>query len=469
MVFSLKLKVTQSIPDCAQLSRMAGRAGLLFGFASLGLVSPTCAQAASLRVGLAQVDISTRLPLAMGGYGTFFLSSPRKNGEGIHDPLYASAVVLESAQGEVAALVSVDAVGLSSRQISRIEARLRDTVDPNIHLIVAASHTHHSPDTLGLWGSLPRSGRDSRYSEQLETGVVQSVRDAFALRTEAKLSQRTGRHANDSTSSDSPENIHDGFVNVAFYAADDGRLLGTLTQWAAHPTVLGMDNNALSSDYIGAFRKQMERFASVPHLYFNGAIGKVYPLVPAANDSGLIDDLFPQGDRDLDVKDNYKRVSTVGWRLANAVWNAPAVHLSPNASESFAMCHVGVSFPVDNKLFKLASNLRVVETRIRSGRIQSRVSTLSVGGVVFASLPGELFPKLIKRVPEASLAGRTPVWLGMGQDWLGYFVDSADYENPNLKYWTDLSVHREASQILLDGLDKALQVRDCVQWTDDEE
>jgi hypothetical protein len=113
--------------------------------------------------------------------------------------------------------------------------------------------------------------------------------------------------------------------------------------------------------------------------------------------------------------------------------------------------------------------LRVVETRIRSRQIQSRVSSLSLGGLVFTSLPGELFPKLLKRIPDASLAGRTPVWLGMGQDWLGYFVDAADYENPKLKYWTDLSVHRDASQVLLDGVNKALQAKGCVEWTDEAE
>jgi hypothetical protein len=230
-----------------------------------------------------------------------------------------------------------------------------------------------------------------------------------------------------------------------------------------------MENNTLSADFIGAFRRQMQNFAPVPHLYFNGAIGKVYPLIPAEDDTGLVEDLFPQGDRDPDVKDNYKRVSTVGWRLAHDVWNASQRNISQSSVESFAMCHVVVNFPVDNALFKLASNLRVVETRIRSRQIQSRVSSLSLGGLVFTSLPGELFPKLLKRIPDASLAGRTPVWLGMGQDWLGYFVDAADYENPKLKYWTDLSVHRDASQVLLDGVNKALQAKGCVEWTDEAE
>jgi hypothetical protein len=469
MWFSLKAKMHKSIPERSQDARL--------GFACCALLTLVGslsawvgrAEAGTFKAGLANIDISTRLQLPMGGYGTFFLKTPRLNGAGIHDPLYAGALVVESSLGEVAALVSVDAVGLSGAQVSRIEAKVREIVDPKIHLIVAATHTHHSPDTLGLWGSLPRSGRNSRYSEQLETAIIQAVRDAYAIRTEAKVTQKTGRHANDSTNSASPEDIQDQFVSLSFHAENDGRLLGTLTQWAAHPTILGMENNALSADFIGAFRESMYRTEPATHLYFNGAIGKVYPLNPGTHDADLIDDLFPNGDRDIDVKDSYQRVSTVGHRLAEAVRNAPLKSLKFLQEPMMGMCHVPVLFPVDNSLFKLASNLRVVETRIKNKHIRSRISSLTLGDISFVSIPGEAFPKLLSKLSADRLVGRQPIWLGMGQDWLGYFVDEADYQNPKLKYWTDLSVHKDASKILLDGIGNALAAKECAEWTDEEE
>lgn len=465
MYFSRYFYLLSSIPEQRRVSTRARRSlricVALFACASLSYGLPQQASAGEFKIGLAQIDISTRAKIPMGGYGTFFLSTPRTNGNGIHDPLYAAAVVFESAAGERAAIVTIDAVGLSATQISRIESKARESIDANLHLIVSASHTHHSPDTLGLWGSLPKSGRDSRYSKQLETAAVQAVRDAFARLQPAHMTQRTGRHHNSTSALGNRAEVQDSFVSLSFYSAADESLLGTFTQWSAHPTVIGMKNNTLSSDFIGGFRKSMEKLAGhVPHLYANGVVGNVYPLVPPAGDPSLIDDLFPKGDRDPDVKDEYLNASTVGFRLAQAVRSSVEQEFASSAA-AVSICHVPVRFAVDNKLFRLASNLRVVETKIHDNTIHSRVSVVSVGELDFATLPGEVFPKVIRQLEAQLPVGRQTIWMGLAQDWLGYFVDSEDYNQGNLKYWTDLSVHRDAAKTLLAGLNQAFRKEEC--------
>ncbi|NBW83650.1 hypothetical protein EBR21_18045, partial [bacterium] len=160
-----------------------------------------------------QIDISTRDVMAMGGYGTYFLKTPRLNQAGVHDPLLASAVAFESASGQKAAVVVLDAVGLSAAQISRIEQAARRAVDPQLSLIISATHTHHSPDTLGLWGSLPKSGRNKRYAEQIETAALQAVRDAFARLEPARLTQRLGRHSNSTSALTNPMEVQDAFTS----------------------------------------------------------------------------------------------------------------------------------------------------------------------------------------------------------------------------------------------------------------
>jgi len=424
-------------------------------------MAQTEAQAQGIKAGAAQIDISTRHVIPMGGYGTFFLGTPRTNGVGIHDPLYASAVIFEDPRGTRTAIVVLDAVGLSGAQISRIEKAAREAVDPNLHLLVSATHTHHSPDTLGLWGSLPRSGRDARYSQLLETAAVQAVRDAFARLEPARLTQRSGNHSNSTSLLANADERSDDFVALSFYSENDDRLLGTLTQWSAHPTVIGMKNNALSADFVGGFRHSLSAtLGNVPHIFVNGVIGNVYALPAKADDADRIDDAFPQGDRDPDVKSEYANASTVGHRLAKSVLSATEGEVD-NSQAQVSVCHVPIQFPVDNTLFKLASNLRVVETKVRSGQISSRVSAVTVGPFVFTSLPGEVFPKVIHRLETRLFEGRLPIWVGLGQDWLGYFVDEEDYDKPNMKYWTDLSMHHTASKNLVIGLEKALQGKDC--------
>lgn len=465
MNFSLKFSSRRSIPECEPDSSFTQRsvcqrfALVVAGFALC--LGAHWARAEDFKVGVAQIDISTRMRVPMGGYGTFFLGTPRLNGVGVHDPLFVSAVLFESAQGQRAAVVALDAVGLSGAQISRIELAARVAVDPNLHLIIAATHTHHSPDTLGLWGSLPRSGRDERYAQQIESAAVQAVRDAYARRELARVTQRTGRHANSTTSSAAEFDVQDGFVSLGFYSEQDDRLLGTLTQWSAHPTVLGMENNALSADFVGGFRQSMQDWlGTAPHVYLNGAIGKVYPLLPTPTDSDLKDDAFPNGDRDPDVRDGYRYATTVGYRLAQAIKSADERAVDV-AEADVAVCHVPVRFPVDNKLFRLASSLRVVETKVRNNFVESRISALTVGPLVFASIPGEAFPKIVNRLDAQLFRGRQPLWVGLGQDWLGYFVEPEDYNRPDLKYWTDLSIHHDASGILTNGLSQALRDEGC--------
>lgn len=465
MQFSQNVNVRRSIPERSEVSTR--RVCLMhFITAMCGLsavvMSPLAsAHAAELRVGAAQIDISTRNKIPMGGYGTFFLKTPRLNGAGVHDPLYASAIAFESEQGERTAVVVLDAVGLSATQIARIENSAREAVDSQLNLIVSATHTHHSPDTLGLWGALPKSGRNDRYAEQIETATVQAVRNAFAQLQPARLTQRKGRHLNSTSAFTHPAEVQDSFVSLGFYSTEDDHLIGTLTQWAAHPTVLGMENNALSSDFIGGFRKSMENsLGAAPHVYVNGIIGNVYPITPPVGDPDVIDDLFPAGDSDPDVKDGYKNASTVGFRLARTILKTSEVELESSAN-TVSVCHVPVKFAVENKLFRLASNLRVVETKIRDNTISSRVSAVTVGPLVFASVPGEAFPKVISRLESSVFAGRQPVWMGLGQDWLGYFVDEEDYDKANLKYWTDLSVHRDGAKTLLSGLTQALKGEGC--------
>ena len=135
--------------------------------------------------------------------------------------------------------------------------------------------------------------------------------------------------------------------------------------------------------------------------------------------------------------------------------------MTQGAERAFSMCHSHIQFPVDNLLFKIASQLNVVETRIRLSKLRSRISSLSVADMVFISVPGEIFPKLLNKIPRGFLGADSPVFLGMGQDWLGYFVEPADYNNDELKYWTGLSIHKNASQLLLESMAKAVRGEDC--------
>ena len=58
---------------------------------------------------------------------------------------------------------------------------------------------------------------------------------------------------------------------------DDGTSLGTLVNYACHPTTLAWENTAISPDYVGAMRELVERETGVPCLFLQGALGDLGP------------------------------------------------------------------------------------------------------------------------------------------------------------------------------------------------
>lgn len=56
------------------------------------------------------------------------------------------------------------------------------------HLLVACTHVHEGPDTMGLWGKTQQqSGIDPAYLEFVNSTVVQTVAEAYKARQLARI------------------------------------------------------------------------------------------------------------------------------------------------------------------------------------------------------------------------------------------------------------------------------------------
>ena len=88
---------------------------------------------------------------------------------GIHDELWSRALVVSvgsETQQKTIALVSLDLIGYHYPEVLKIRAAFARThremkVD---HILVACTHVHEGPDTIGLWGKTQQqSGIDPAY------------------------------------------------------------------------------------------------------------------------------------------------------------------------------------------------------------------------------------------------------------------------------------------------------------------
>jgi hypothetical protein len=104
----------------------------------LALVAPELA--AELRVGRAAVEITPPAGMPMAGYYNIRLN------EGVHDPLYAKALVLE-AGGTRAALVACDLIAAPWPLVEAVRKRVGgQTRIPPAHVMMSATHTHTGPE-----------------------------------------------------------------------------------------------------------------------------------------------------------------------------------------------------------------------------------------------------------------------------------------------------------------------------------
>jgi len=215
-------------------------------------------------------------PVFIAGYG------PMRPAQDVHDPITARALVL-SHGGEYLALVALDLVGLASTRIHAARDRLVEDGFDRDRLLVAATHNHEGPDSMGLWGDPenfadPTSGLDMAYQERITDAIEQAVREAAAameavtfhvgaVRMRDRDPYFNGEHFGGRNRTPKMHGmIHD--IRDPVIVSDqllvmqgrrsDGDAVFTFTNWSGHPEVWGDTNDALSADWVGVTRTLLE-------------------------------------------------------------------------------------------------------------------------------------------------------------------------------------------------------------------
>lgn len=197
-----------------------------------------------LRVGYSKVCISPAIGQPLAGFAA-------REGvcKGIHDDLFARAVVLEN-ESQAVALVSVDVLALSSEFVDQVRTKItgrtgisRDAV------MIASTHTHAGPVTIKTFFN-PEDSLDSGYMTTLaaaiETSVVQAWESKFPARAGVGSGWVGGIGVNRRTSDKRPVDEEIGILKVE---DDRGKVRLVLINYACHPTVLGSDNLLATGDF----------------------------------------------------------------------------------------------------------------------------------------------------------------------------------------------------------------------------
>ncbi len=230
-----------------------------------------------LLAGVARRVISPPKGIFLIGYG-----DRTKGNTGIHDDLFATALVLDDGLLRIA-IVGLDMLTINEYIVDRVRARLAPT-----ECLMCCSHTHSGPIAYADEKSRRRN-RD--YIDSLVENIVKAVEEAQTNLRPAHLEYSHGEgavginrrekmsdgHMEIGRNPDGPRDNSVQLVSV-FRDGEGARTrVATIVNYACHGTVLGPDNLQVSADWIGVMRDKVEKELGGLVLFLQGAAANINP------------------------------------------------------------------------------------------------------------------------------------------------------------------------------------------------
>ncbi|MBU4200672.1 MAG: neutral/alkaline non-lysosomal ceramidase N-terminal domain-containing protein [Verrucomicrobia bacterium] len=392
-----------------------------------------------MKAGFSRIEITPASPVRMDGMIRDHQST------GVHDPIFAKALVLSGGPQPVDgfAICSLDVCGLAAADCREIRVAVeKQTGIPCDRVIIAATHTHSGPATVGIFGN-----REDAYVRELIEKTVAVVCKAATVLVPAAVGCASGReetisHYRRLLADDGhvvmnwdpwpaerlvgPLGVNDPEVGVMKIVSDDAvaKPLGFLFNHAGHPNVMSGDNYLITPDYPGRAENLVERELGGTAVFVNGAQGTMD--IDGMNDrdwSGVERAGSALADAVIDTARNIVPSSGARQRSGSRCYSIPARKISDAEKEwadSVLKQTGGALKPVADGVgddYKAKLFLRLWNNRRQD--IPLEQICLAVDNYAFLSFPGELFTEIGMRIKSESPFRRTYI-LGLANGYVGY-------------------------------------------------
>jgi hypothetical protein len=349
----------------------------------------------------------------------------------VHSDLFARALALRLDE-QAFVLVVCDLIGLGRPDVEDIRAMLAAR-GVQAELVVACTHTHSGPDTIGLWGaSRDVNGVDAMYLAALKQTVVAVAEEALTFCCPVRLRCATTNLPGYIANGRTPGLVDDQLTALQF-EKPDGEIVATLLNLACHPEVLDETSTLISSDYAGAACRAVEAAAGGMAVHVSGALG------------GMLSPAIAQRDA--------AGVAAMGRAYADAAMDALAQAALADISQ-LELRRIDFDLPLANPIFTIAQESGIIRSRDSRDNLATTCSLVDLGPVQLVGLPGELLPRLGFEL-KAALPGPGRVLIGLADDELGYilpddeFVTPSDYLHPGQQYEESMSPGPRTGSLVL--------------------
>ena len=406
----------------------------------------------NIQIGLAEVDYTPEIGLPlMGNYRDDYAS------RGVHDPLYARAMVIANGAGDKVALLSVDICMLNRDNVSLMREAISSQCDiPSGNILIAATHTHSAAAAMPM-ASLPESHTAAveEFLRRAATAVPAADADlapatlSVGYSAEHRVSFNRRLRCKDGETHMNWEQMDPEFVVQPLGPIDPQVIVlvveqediprAALVNFALHPAVLAGDNWLYSADYPGYLAEAMSRIMgpNFQTMFFNGCCGNV-------NHIDYADPIQGRG---------YQMTQRIGHMLAVATIEAMTNRRSVRR-EVLEVCSEKVLL----ERYKITEEQRQwseevlerIKTQPEPGQVDglpdsyyarswmnmhrrqheddaAEVMTIRIGDLGIVGLPGEVFCEFGMEIKQRSSAEDTLVF-ELANDAIGYLPVEAAFD-----------------------------------------
>lgn len=415
------------------------------------MIAAMTANAADLRAGAAAVNITPPKGAPMAGY--YY----NRAADGVHDDLFAKAIVLES-EGVRVAVVACDVESLPRAVVEKARKKIEALSGiAGAAVMISATHTHTGPVILEersqdkLQGEMLDIAR--KYTEDLPNKIAASVQQAAALLKPVRVSAGIGNepsltfnrrfYMKDGSVGWNPGKLNpnvvrpagptDPAVPVVYFETLDGHPLATYVNYAMHlDTVGGFE---YSADYAYTLSKLLAT-AKSPDMLTLFTIGCAGNL----NHIDVNNPLKQSGHQEaarigtvlaaavLRTLKKMDAIEPAGPRVRSEIVRLPLPEIRPGELEWARK--ITPTFGKENAapFMDLVRAFKIVDVAERAGQpIEAEVQVITLGDrVAWVGLPGEIFTELGMMIKLASPFQYTLV-ASLANGSIGYVPDRKAY------------------------------------------
>lgn len=426
------------------------------------------------KAGASKVCISPPLGVPLAGF-----AARHETSTGIHDDLFARALVLETPERAVA-FVSVDLLALPGDFVREVRQAIHKStgLQPD-SVMIASTHTHAGPVTIKTFFN-PDGNVDGYYMNVLAKGIEEAVTKAWQNRFPARIGVGVGHvqgvGVNRRSRDQRPIDEEIGIIKVTDREANTRCVL---INYSCHPTVLGPDNLKVTGDFPAFTVKEIEAglgedgFAmfvngtqgniSMGHSSELSAIGIITPgrtFTRAAELGHLLAEATQTSLESIEVHDRpiiRTAAVSVGLPLKKYPSAAAALKLLQEAEANLAEL---VSSNGDNadqvqrarseQLYASINNFYAHETIVfTDGVLPIELQGIRINGSVFVAVPAEVFVEIGLHIKVS--APYSTFIVGIANGYIGYLPTAAAHEVGGYEVVSS-KCRPEAEDILIDNV-----------------